>query len=196
MSSKRIIDENDLKKLLFDGENYYLIRSLNEEDIRNIDGSNGISPRDNSDGKYSVRDVLLHSNASFNSNFKFISMTTDSNVVLTYNRDDLNRFVLIKISKDEALEQIKLFSAGDYLLAEMERKIQESLENAPEDKKEQIQRKFEDIDRAMSVEEIKMIINGAEAKVSTSLIDSEQQYLSESERLLQTKEIAKSKVLN
>ena len=42
------------KRLLFDGENYYLVRSLNRNDIENFDRSNGIVPKIDSDSAYTV----------------------------------------------------------------------------------------------------------------------------------------------
>ena len=192
-------EEIQLGNVLFDGENYYLIRALNEQDIRNIENRTGISPRNNDSGEYLLSDVLLHSTATnSNSKYKYISMTSDPNVALTYTKDGLNRFILIKLNKED-ISTVKMFSAGDYLLEEMERKLQECLKDVPEEKKEiiqEIQDKFDLIEKAKTIEEIRKIINGADSLVSTSLIDTEQQYLNENERMIQARKIAKCKLLN
>ena len=51
------------KRLLFDGENYYLVRSLNRNDIENFDRSNGIVPKIDSDSAYTVSDQVSISQA-------------------------------------------------------------------------------------------------------------------------------------
>ena len=178
-------------QLLFDGENYYLVRSLNKADIESFDKRNGIIPKiDNNDG-YTAQDVMAQIRMQHRKT-NLISMSEDPNIVLTYDKSNLHRFVLIKLSKDEIGDSKKVFSAGEYLLGVMEYQIEMRAQNAPL----KVRQILERVDNASSIEEIIKIINGADRQVVTSLVESKQQYLSEAEQLEQSKKIAKCKVLN
>ena len=142
--------------------------------------------------KILIKDILEHSSAFANKRSKFISMTSDPNVVLTYDRENLHRFVLVKVDREEIIKNNTMFSAGNYLLDGMEQRVEELLPNAPEEVKGIIDR----VDQATTIEEIREIINGADRKLKTSLIDKEQQYLEAQEQLRQAKGIAKCEVLN
>lgn len=184
--------DKDLRnQLLFDGENYYLIRSLNKSDIENFDSGNGILPKiDNKDG-YTVQDIMAQIRMQHRKT-NLISMSEDPNIVLTYDKSNLHRFVLIKLSKDEIEDSKKVFSAGEYLLGVMDYYIEMTAQNAPEN----VRKILEKVDNASSIQEIIKIINGADRQVPTNLVESKQQYLSEEEQLEQSKKIAKCKVLN
>ena len=121
-----------------------------------------------------------------------ISMSEDPNIVLTYDKSNLHRFVLIKLSKDEIEDSKKVFSAGEYLLGVMDYQIEKQAQNAPL----KVRQILERVDKASSIEEIIKIINGADRQVATSLVESKQQYLNEVEQIEQSKKIAKCKVLN
>ena len=177
--------------LLFDGENYYLVRSLNKSDIESLNNGNGIVPKIESTDEYTVQDVMAQIRMQHR-NTSLISMSEDPNIVLTYNRSNLHRFVLIRLSKDEIENHQKVFSAGEYLLGVMDNKIENATQNAPEN----VRNILEKVDSASSIEEIVKIINGADRQVPTSLVEAEQQYLTTEEQLEQSKKIAKCKVLN
>lgn len=179
------------KRLLFDGENYYLVRSLNRNDIENFDRSNGIVPKIDSDSAYTVSDVIAQVRMQHRKT-NLISMSEDPNIVLTYDKSNLHRFVLVKLSKNEIEDSKKVFSAGEYLLGVMDSQIESQTQNASSIVKQVL----DNVDSASSVEEIIKIINGADRQVATSLVESKQQYLSEEEQLAQSKKIAKCKVLN
>lgn len=179
------------KRLLFDGENYYLVRSLNRNDIENFDRSNGIVPKIDSDSAYTVSDVIAQVKMQHRKT-NLISMSEDPNIVLTYDKSNLHRFVLVKLSKNEIEDSKKVFSAGEYLLGVMDSQIESQTQNASSIVKQVL----DNVDSASSVEEIIKIINGADRQVATSLVESKQQYLSEEEQLAQSKKIAKCKVLN
>ena len=51
-------DEGLRRGLLFDGENYYLVRSLNKSDIESLNNGNGIVPKIESTDEYTVQDVM------------------------------------------------------------------------------------------------------------------------------------------
>ena len=68
------------KRLLFDGENYYLVRSLNRNDIENFDRSNGIVPKIDSDSAYTVSDVIAQVKMQHRKT-NLISMSEDTNMV-------------------------------------------------------------------------------------------------------------------
>lgn len=85
-----------------------------------------------------------------------------------------------------------MFSAGEYLLGVMDSEIEKLLIKAPE----KVREILEMVDRTTSIEEIVKIIKNIDTQLSTSLVETEQQYLSPQEQLNQSKKIAKCKVLN
>ena len=178
-------------QLLVDGENYYLVRSLNKVDIESFDKGKGIIPKIDNNGGYTAQDVMAQIRMQHRKT-NLISMSEDPNIVLTYDKSNLHRFVLIKLSKDEIEDSKKVFSAGEYLLGVMDYQIEMQAQNAPL----KVRQILERVDNASSIEEIIKIINGADRQVATSLVESKQQYLSEVEQLEQSKKIAKCKVLN
>ena len=177
--------------LLFDGENYYLVRSLNNNDIENLNNGSGLVPKIESTDEYTVQDVMAQIRMQHRKT-SLISMSEDPNVVLTYDRTNLHRFILIRLSEDEIKNHQKVFSAGEYLLGVMDNKIENITQNAPE----KVRKILERVDKASSIDEIVKIINGADRQVPTSLVEAEQQYLTPEEQLEQSKKIAKCKVLN
>lgn len=184
--------ESEKERLLFDGQNYYLIRSLNKYDIDSLDNGDGtVSPRGTSKEEYTV-DEIINQVQMFRNKTGLISMSEDANVVLTYDRSNLHRFALVKIPESEIQNYKKVFPVGDYLLNVMNNQIDSLSENAPENVKQILSA----VDKATSVQEIIQIINGANRQVSTSLIETEQQYLTDEEQLEQSKKIAKCKVLH
>jgi len=189
--SNYVLDNELRSRLLFDGENYYLVRSLNKDDIENINNRRGIIPKKDSTSEFTVQDVMAQIRMQHRKT-NLISMSEDPNVVLTYDRANLHRYVLIKISKDEIEDSKKVFSAGEYLLGVMDYQIEKIAKNAPDNVRAILER----IDNANSIEEIIRIINGADRQVKTSLVEVEQQYLSAAEQLEQSKKIAKCKILN
>ena len=178
-------------QLLFDGESYYLVRSLNKADIESFDKENGIIPKIDNNGGYTAQDVMAQIRMQHRKT-NLISMSEDPNIVLTYDKSNLHRFVLIKLSKDEIEDSKKVFSAGEYLLGVMDYQIEKQAQNAPL----KVRQILERVDKASSIEEIIKIINGADRQVATSLVESKQQYLNEVEQIEQSKKIAKCKVLN
>ena len=126
-----IMINNGLKnRLLFDGENYYLVRSLNRNDIENFDKGNGIVPKIDSNSTYTVPDVMAQIRMQHRKT-NLISMSEDPNIVLTYDKSNLHRFVLVKLSKNEIEDLKKVFSAGEYLLGVMDSQIESQTQNAP-----------------------------------------------------------------
>ena len=178
-------------QLLFDGENYYLLRSLNSTDIDSLNNGNGIIPKIDNVGEHTVQDVMAQIRMQHRKT-NLISMSEDPNIVLTYDKSNLHRFVLIKLSKEEIENSKKVFSAGEYLLGVIDSEIERIAKNAPE----KVREILENVDRATSIDEIVKIINGADRQVPTSLVETEQQYLGLEEQLNQSKKIAKCKVLN
>ena len=135
------------KRLLFDGENYYLVRSLNRNDIENFDRSNGIVPKIDSDSAYTVSDVIAQVRMQHRKT-NLISMSEDPNIVLTYDKSNLHRFVLVKLSKNEIEDSKKVFSAGEYLLGVMDSQIESQTQNASTIVKQVL----DNVDSARSVE--------------------------------------------
>ncbi len=185
--------DRDLRnQLLFDGKNYYLLRSLNRGDIENFDRGNGIVPKiDNNKDGNTIQEIMAQIRMQHRKT-NLISMSEDPNIVLTYDKSNLHRFVLIRLSKDEIENSKKVFSAGEYLLGVMDYQIENVSQNAPQNVKEIL----ESVDSANSIEEIVKVINGADRQVPVSLVESKQQYLSDEEQLEQSKKIAECKVLN
>ena len=189
--SKYTFDAELRNQLLFDGENYYLLRSLNSTDIDSLNNGNGIIPKTDKINERTVKDVMAQIRMQHRKT-NLISMSEDPNIVLTYDKSNLHRFVLIKLSKEEIENSKKVFSAGEYLLGVIDSEIERIAKNAPK----KVREILENVDRATSIDEIVRIINGADRQVPTSLVEVEQQYLSNLEQLKQSKKIAKCKVLN
>ena len=185
------LDDELRRRILFDGENYYLLRSLNKTDVENLDSENGIVPKINNTSEYTVQDVMAQIRYRHRKT-NLISLSEDPNIVLTYNQANLHRYALIKLSREEIENSERVFSAGEYLLGVIESQIENIAENAPENVKQILER----IDNASSTNEVVRIINGADRQVQIALVEKEQQYLSEEEQLDQSKKIAKCKILN
>ena len=182
----------ELKKhLLFDGKNYYLLRSLNKLDVRNLDEGNGIIPKVESSNGHSVLDVLSQVKMQ-HKNTNMISMSEDPNVVLTYDKKSLQRFVLVRFFREEIENSEKLFSAGEYLLGVMDSEVEKIRVDAPK----KVNDVLNDIDNASSLDEIFKVLARDELRISKSLLESEQQSISKEEQLIQSKVIAKCKILN
>lgn len=179
-------------QLLFDGDYYYLLRSLNKADIRNIADGRGIIPKGKNKDSFTLQDILEQIRVAGHENTALISVSEDPNVVLTYDKNHEHRFVLLRFAKDEIENPQKVFSAGEYLLGVMNAQIERITINSPENVKKII----EAIDNAQTIEDVVKTINGADRQVQTSLIESKQQNLTPQEQLLQSKIIAKCKVLN
>lgn len=56
--SKYTFSKELREQLLFDGANYYLLRSLNRADIESLNNGKGIIPKKDSTGEYTVKDVM------------------------------------------------------------------------------------------------------------------------------------------
>lgn len=182
--------EEKLKKMcISDEESYYLIRSLNKNDITDLNNENSINPKVKKD-EYTLNDVLKQVKMRHNKTC-LISLTDDANVALTYDRANLQAFALIKVKKENK-ESLNMFHVGDYLLNEMEKKANEITKNAPDKVKEEIEK----IEKSNSVEEVVKVINGKGRDISTNLIENNYRYLTEKEQLNQAKQIAKCKILH
>ena len=86
-----------------------------------------------------------------------ISLTSNANIGVNYGRGSYkDRYVMIKISKKEFGE--KTVVAGQYMLKELYLRIQQALENLPEDKKDEILNIFNDIEQIEESKGLKEII--------------------------------------
>lgn len=179
------------EKLLFDGEYYYLLRSLNKTDITNIEEGRGIVAKREDVTDYTTQDVMAQIKIQ-HKNTGLISMSEDPNVVLTYDRDSNQRFVLIKLSKEELENNEKVFSVGEYLFGVLNAKIEKIVPNAPE----HVKKVLKSLDDASTVEQLAEILNDVDDGIQTRIVTVQQQYLSSEEQLEQSKTIAKCKALN
>ena len=76
------------EQLLFDGENYYLLRSLNSADIDSLNNGNGIIPKIDNVGEHTIQDVMAQIRMQHKKT-NLISMSEDPNIVLTYDKSNI-----------------------------------------------------------------------------------------------------------
>ena len=168
----------DIEKfnVIEDEENYYFFRSLEPGDIEDIsngviNGENGYTklrtdrerweeqhpgekPAYNKDSKVSLEQMYSHIKIHYSLQTNCISLSSNANVARTYGEAFSDKYVMIKVQKQEMGE--KVFHAGQYMLDEIEKRVSETIatSNIPND----IVEDFKKIDNAKNSDEIKEII--------------------------------------
>ena len=167
----------DIEKfnLISDDENYYFFRSLEPGDIEDIE--NGVikdgddytklrtdrerweethqeEPRWNSDSKVTLEEMYSHIKIHYSLQTNCISLSSNANVARTYGEAFSDRYVMIKVPKKEMGERV--FHAGQYMLAEIERQVEQAISSA--EIPENIREKLRKIDEAKTSDEIKEIV--------------------------------------
>ena len=192
-----------MKNIIFDGENYYLFRSLNDGNKADLEKGIDFIRTDciryyetfGKWGKYndkstiSLEELYDHIKMRYRRDTNCISLSKDANVVLTYHTEN-PRYVLVKISP-EKLEEV--VDAGEYFLKAIEEKVIEA-ENNIQDETGEITKILKEIEGANDLNEIRKILNKFNPLMSSYTIN-ERQYLTDEEQLKMSKTNAKLKIL-
>ena len=168
----------DIEKfnIISDEENYYFFRSLEPGDIKdleegNIKDENGnyirirtdrerweethsIEPRWNAESTVTLEEMYNHIKMHYSLETNCISLSSNANVARTYGETFSDKYVMIKVPKKEMGQRV--YNAGQYMLAEIDKKVQERIAkgNIPEEVLED----FRKIDEATESKELKEII--------------------------------------
>ncbi len=168
----------DIEKfnVISDEENYYFFRSLEPGDIKdleegNIKDENGkyirlrtdrerweetheIKPRWNSESTISLEEMYNHIKMHYSLETNCISLSSNANVARTYGETFSDKYVMIKVPKREMGQRV--YNAGQYMLSEIDKKVQERI--AQGDIPEEILEDLKKIDEVTKSEELKDII--------------------------------------
>ena len=161
--------------IIQDEENYYFFRALNMADNNDIEQGITTSKsekierirtdreRFEGEAKYSknseisLEEIYDHIKMHYRKDTNCISLTSNSNVAVNYGRGSYkDRYVMIKIPKRDFGE--KIVSAGQYMLQELYSRIQQEVENLPEEERGQILSIFGDIEEATESKTLQDII--------------------------------------
>ena len=168
----------DIEKfnVISDEKNYYFFRSLEPGDMKdleegNIKDENGnyirlrtdrerweethdIKPRWNSESTVSLEEMYNHIKMHYSLETNCISLSSNANVARTYGETFSDKYVMIKVPKREMGRRV--YNAGQYMLSEIDKKVQERIAqgNIPEKILEDLKK----IDAVTKSEELKDII--------------------------------------
>ena len=167
----------DIEKfnLISDDENYYFFRSLEPGDIKDLE--KGIikegekykrirtdrerweethqeKPRWNADSTITLEEIFNHIKMHYSLQTNCISLSSNANVVRTYEEAFSDKYVMIKVPKKEMGE--KVFYAGQYMLGEIDKQIEQRI--AEGGISENVLKDLRKIDKAKTSDEIKELI--------------------------------------
>ena len=165
----------DKFNIIQDEDNYYFFRALNMADNRDIEegittSANGEIERIRTDreryeeeAKYSensqlsLEEIYDHIKMHYRKDTNCISLTSNSNIAINYGRGSYkDKYVMIRIPKAELGE--KTVVAGKYMLQELSLKIEQALENLPQEKLQRINSLFREIEEAQNDETLRNVI--------------------------------------
>ena len=165
----------DKFNIIQDEENYYFFRALNMADNSDVEQRITISSdgkierirtdreRYNGETKYtedskiSLEEIYDHIKMHYRKDTNCISLTSNANVAVNYARGSYkDKYVMIKIQKKEFGERTVV--AGQYMLKELYSRIQQVIENLPEEQKQDILDFFTQIENAKEDKELQNII--------------------------------------
>ena len=161
--------------IIEDEENYYFFRALNMADNQDLEtgttlGEDGNIERIRTDreryegatkytenSEISLEEIYDHIKMHYRKDTNCISFTTNANIAVNYGRGSYkDRYVMIKIPKKEFGE--KTVAAGQYMLRELYSRIEQAIENLPEEKKKEILDFFAQIEKAKENKSLQDII--------------------------------------
>ena len=191
-----------MKNIIFDGENYYLFRALNDGNKKDLENGINIIRTDcvryyeehGEWGKYSDRsemsleEVYDHIKMRYRRDTNCISLTSDANVVLTYHNEN-PKYVLVKVTPDQMKE---IFDAGEYFSKAIEQRVLDAEKKLQSNS--EIAVILNQIENAASTNEIKNILNKFNPNLSTYTVN-DRQYLSDDEQIKIARINAKLKIL-
>ena len=171
--------------IIKDRENYYFFRALNIADNNDIE--RGISTtgdgkierirtdRERFEGKtkysedseISLEEVYDHIKMHYRKDTNCISITSNSNIAINYGRGSYkDKYVMIKIPQNEFGE--KIVNAGQYMLQELYFRIEKTVEELPEDLKNEILDIFSDIDMVDEDKKLKETVTFVKQKLDAA----------------------------
>ena len=213
-----------------DEENYYYFRSLEPGDIEDLEAgrikdeegkyirlrtdrerweetNKGKNPRWTEKDEISLEQLYYHIKYNYSLQTNCISLTSSAAVAKMYGDQFSQRYVMITVPKKEMGERV--YSAGTYVLTEIEKRVKEELEK---ELPEEVRKVIEEIDEAADDERLKEILKerftskekietktpkmheGIVYKAPTARI-SKYQALTEEQNLYKNKVIAKLTIL-
>ena len=164
--------------IIEDEENYYFIRALNmadNEDIENgtvLDENGNIArirtdreryeenpekeaPKYSKDAQISLEQVYDHIKMHYRKDTNCISLSSNSNVSISYGRGSYkDRYIMVRVPKRELGE--KTINAGQYMLEEVEKRINEYISSISPDSK--LQEVLKEIDNSKTEEELRKAV--------------------------------------
>ena len=224
---KSVFDISEFN-IIQDDENYYVFRALNNGDHRDISegitsDENGISrvrtdrerfeeekgnAKYNAQSQISLEEVWDHIKIRYIKETNCISLSSNANVSIDYGQGYNEEYVMVRIPK-QGTEQV--YSAGQYMLEEVSKKIDEALGNIPEDSKVlELIRRIDDENSHKNIRDIvseayegarsvegKFSGKGNKIKSKTAIVQrfDRKQYFTDEQQLEYSKTIAKLTVL-
>ena len=167
----------DKFNIISDEEYYYFFRCLEDGDIKDLKEGK-IELEDNGhisklrtdrerwveehqkeakyseDSKVSLEEMFLHIKMNYSKETNCISLTSNANVARTYESMFSKDFAMIKVPKKELNE--KCFNAGQYMLSEIEKRVDEVIES--ENIREDILDDLKKVDEATNSDTLKELI--------------------------------------
>ena len=167
----------DIEKfnVISDEENYYFFRSLEPGDVEDLekgiikDGENHIrlrtdrerweethqeKPRWNAESTVTLEEMYNHIKMHYSLQTNCISLSSNANVVRTYGETFSDKYIMIKVPKKEMGE--KVFHAGQYMLDEIEKKVEQRITEGGIS--ENILKDLQEVENAKTSDEIKELI--------------------------------------
>ena len=191
-----------MREVIFDGQYYYLFRSLNsanKTDLRNgirdirtnsirYFEKNGTWGKYSTESQLSLEELYNHVKIMYRRATNCNSLSNDANVVLTYHTED-PKYVVVRYTPEEYKQNV--IDAGAYFLENISSRITEMEKSITEDG---IRDLLKSIDDTTTREDIIKLIRSKIKDVSIAGL-TERQYLDEEEGLKVAKVIGKLRVL-
>ena len=164
--------------IIEDEENYYFIRALNMADSQDIENGTVLdengniarirtdreryeenpeneAPKYNKDSEISLEQVYDHIKMHYRKDTNCISLSSNGNVSISYGRGSYkDRYIMVRVPKRELGE--KTINAGQYMLEEVEKRINEYISSINPDSN--LQETLNEIDNSKTEEELRSAI--------------------------------------
>ena len=168
----------DRFNIIEDEENYYFFRALNMADNQDLEAGVTLDNAGNiekirtdreryeenaenelhkysKDAEISLEQVYDHIKMHYRKDTNCISLSSNGNVSISYGRGFYkDRYVMVKVPKSELGE--KVINAGQYMLEEIEKKVEEYISSIPDDSR--LLETISEIDNSKTAEEIRKAI--------------------------------------
>ena len=191
-----------MREVIFDGQYYYLFRSLNSgnrTDLRNgikdirTDSiryfeNNGTWGKYSTESQLSLEELYDHVKMQYRRDTNCTSLSNDANVILTYYTED-PKYVVVRYTPEEYKRNV--IDAGTYFLEKISSRITEMEKSITEDG---IRDLLKSIDDTTTREDVIKLIRSKIKDVSIAGL-TERQYLDDEEGLEVAKVIGKLRVL-